>query len=239
MLRSSLQTALRVLYPSRCLSCGVQTGHDFALCSSCWREVEFITGLVCDECGVPLPGRSGTVEKCDGCLRDPKPWQCGRAAVRYEGQGRDLVLKLKHGDRDDIAEPAARWMLDAARDIIVPDMIVAPVPLHWKRILRRRYNQSHLLGQSFAQAAGLECVPDLLVRRRHTPMLEGKSPQERKLIVKDAITVHAKIQALIKGRAVLLVDDVMTTGATLGAATRACYDGGAKSVNIVVLARVC
>jgi predicted amidophosphoribosyltransferase len=234
-----LQAVLRAVYPPQCLTCEAQVGEDFALCPDCWRLTPFIAGLVCDRCGLPLPGADpGHAVHCDDCLRLARPWARGRAAVLYEGNGRKLVLALKHGDRLDLARPAARWMLRAAAALVEPGMLVAPVPLHWVRLFRRRYNQSALLSGALARAAGLDHCPDLLLRARATPTQDGRSREARFENLAGALRMHPRRAALAKGRPVLIVDDVMTSGATLAAAAEACLAAGALSVSVAVLARV-
>jgi len=234
-----LQAALHLLYPPQCLSCDALVTTDFGLCSTCWRDTPFITGLVCDLCGVPLPGEDpGHPVHCDECLTIARPWTRGRAALLYKDNGRRIVLALKHGDRLDLARPAAGWMARAAAPILRPDMVVVPVPLHWLRLLKRRYNQAALLSGSLAKAAGLVHCPDLLIRRRNTHSQEGRDRDGRFANMADALRVNPARDWQIAGRSVLLVDDVMTSGATLAAASEACLASGATEVSVVVLARV-
>lgn len=234
----NMQTALHVLYPPRCLACGVVVDSDFGLCSACWRDTPFIDGLCCDLCGVPLPGQSDVAVHCDECLTMARPWDKGRAAVVYRDIGRKLVLGLKHGDRHDIVRPAARWMARAAKPLLRDDTLIVPIPLHWLRLLKRKFNQSALLANALARETGLDCCPDLLQRRRHTPSLGGKGREARFVTLDAALTLHPRRRHRIAGRSVLIVDDVMTSGATLAAAADACRAGGARHVAVVVLARV-
>ena len=212
---------------------------DFALCGPCWRDTPFIFGLCCETCGVPLPGENNdTPEYCDDCLRYAKPWSMGRAAVLYRDNGRKLVLGLKHADRHDIVRPAARWMARAAQPMTCEGMILAPVPLHWTRMLRRRFNQSAVLARAIAHQLGLECCPDLLVRHARTPGLDGLGYDQRHDTVCGVFRAHPGRAHHLKGRTILLVDDVMTSGATLSALTQICLAGGATDVRVLVLARV-
>lgn len=212
---------------------------DFGLCGSCWRETSFIGGTVCESCGTPLPGADdGHRIECDECMTMPRPWSEGRSALMYEGRARQLVLALKHGDRPEIARPAGRWMAHAARPLLSSDTLIVPVPLHWSRFLRRRYNQSALLAREVARELNAAHCLDLLMRHKRTPMLEGKNAEERFLTLRNAISVNTRHRDRIPDRAVLLIDDVMTTGATLSACARACRMAGAKDVHVLTLARV-
>lgn len=239
-LRHHIQTAVSLIYPSSCLSCGVQVQDDFGLCGTCWGETEFLTGATCDCCGVPLPGEAaaGEVLRCDACLTDPPPWTRGRSALAYTGQGRRLVLAFKHGDRTDLARPASRWLARVGRDLLQDDPILVPVPLHWSRLLRRGYNQAALLAQALAQRTELTCCPDALLRSKMTPMLEHKSRSERQDVLREAIRINPRQADALRGRAVVLIDDVMTSGATMRACAAAAYANGAKELRILVLARV-
>ncbi|MBT9383873.1 ComF family protein [Pseudooceanicola sp. CBS1P-1] len=241
-LQGAVQTALRVIYPARCLSCGGQVESDFGLCAGCWAETPFLGGTVCDSCGAPLPGGpDAQAARCDQCLADPPPWTRGRAAMMYEGMGRRLVMGLKHGDRHDIAAPAADWLLESAGPLIRSGMIVAPVPLHWRRMMSRGYNQSALLSRHLAArlaAQGARDLPDLLVRRRATPGLDHRSRAERHMLLEGTMAVDRRHLEVLRGRPVLLVDDVLTSGATFSEATRACVAAGSGPVSVLALARV-
>ncbi len=240
MVATRLQTALSLIYPARCLGCGVVVNDDFGLCGTCWRDTPFVGGAICDSCGGPLPGQQGVdVAHCDDCLRDPPPWDQGRAALVYRDRARSLVLGLKHADKQEVAVPASGWMAHAVRDILVPEMLVAPVPLHWSRMLKRRYNQSALLAQAMAKRLGLAYCPDLLQRPRRTRSLDGLDRAQRRAMLDGALRLNPKrAHRIAAGRAVLLVDDVMTSGATLAEATRAIRASGAGRVCVVTLARV-
>lgn len=238
-MRFGLQTALAAVFPPRCVACGALVERDFALCGACWGKMPFISGLVCDACGVPLPGAGdGHRAECDDCLTTPRPWAAGRSALLYRDMARKLVLGLKHGQRTEIARPAAIWMARAAQDMVQPGMIVAPVPLHWSRLVRRSFNQSAVLADRVARKAGLTHLPDLLRRTRATRPLDHHSVAARFAELDRSIGVHPRHSARVQGRPVLLVDDVMTSGATLAEATRACHAVGAGPVFVLTLARV-
>ncbi|PTV93734.1 ComF family protein [Rhodobacter aestuarii] len=237
-MRRALAAALHTVFPPRCICCGDAVGSDHGMCSPCWQEASFITGTVCDCCGAPLPGESATIELCDECLSEPRPWDRGRAAFLYAGTGRKLVLAFKHADRLDLVPPLGEMLARAARPLIEPGMVIAPVPLHRMRMVRRMFNQSALLAQTMSKHTRLPCVVDLFDRRRATPSQEGLSRAERHQNVQDAIRLRPKYAAKIKGRHVLVVDDVLTSGATMAACAEAARAAGARQVSVAALARV-
>lgn len=233
-----MQSALGFLYPHQCLSCGAFVERHGALCGDCWRDVPFVTGLACDLCGVPLPGEDEGAVACTQCMEIARPWAHGRAALIYRDAARRLVLALKHGDRLDIVGPAAGWMARAGADILEERPLLVPVPAHRFRLLKRRYNQAALLAKAIAKTRGLSCLPDSLIRWRRTPVLDGLSQEERFRTLDEAIRPHPRRGAALKGRSVCLIDDVMTSGATLTAAAEAAHAAGATEVSVLVLARV-
>ncbi|MEM6375400.1 MAG: ComF family protein [Pseudomonadota bacterium] len=238
MIQDRLQSVLELVYPPRCSMCGGLVESDFGLCGACWRDTPIITGTACDKCGVPLPGDSvGGIERCDACLRIERPWSGGYAALLYRENGRRMALSLKHGDRHDIVPLAAKLMTRILSADLPPDLIFVPVPLHWTRMLKRRFNQAALLAQAVARRSGHQCCPDALIRRRQTPSLEGLDPDARFAALQGAIVPHPKRGPVLAGRPVILVDDVMTSGATLAAASQACWTAKARDVKVLVLAR--
>lgn len=235
----TMQALLHLIYPPQCLTCDARVTTDFGLCGVCWRATPFANGMVCDQCGVPLPGQDNTeVAVCDDCITIARPWARGRAALVYKDNARHLVLALKHGDRLDLAWPAAQWMKRAVEPILKPGMLVVPIPLHWMRLIKRRYNQASMLSEGVARLAGLDHCPDVLRRVRRTGTQDGHSRDGRFANLVGALSVHPKRAELVEGRHVLLVDDVMTSGATFAAAAEACIAAGASDVSVLCLARV-
>lgn len=239
MLRASFQTAVSLVYPPKCLGCDELVEQDFGLCGACWGDAHFISGTVCEGCGLPLIGDAdGFRLDCDECMSTPRPWSQGRAALLYKDKARRLVMALKHGDRADLAAPVAGWIARASGPLLRDNPLICPVPLHWSRLIKRRYNQSALIAENLSRLAGLDYWPDMLKRIKATPSLEGKTRAQRFAALQRAIVAHPRHRALMQGRVILLVDDVMTSGATLTACADACRAAGAADVRVAVLARV-
>nr|WP_299422150.1 ComF family protein [uncultured Shimia sp.] len=238
-MKTKIQTAIHLLFPPRCVACGHMVESDFGLCAECWGQTAFIGGAVCDCCGRPVTAAPTELRVvCDDCLADPPPWKQGRAALLYRGAGRKLILGFKHGDRTDIARPAAKWLWQAARPLLHDVDIIAPVPLHRARFLKRRYNQAAMLAEKLATLSEITFCPDLLVRVKGLGGLEGLGADERAKKMRGAIEPNRKKRHLIQDAKILLVDDVLTSGATLRAATQGCLTANAKEVCVATLARV-
>lgn len=238
-LRQLGRATLDTIYPPRCLACMDFTDAPHGLCAACWRETHFIAGSACARCGVPLVGEAARGDVCDSCLRHPPAWDAGAAALVYRGAARRMVLGLKHADRLDMARPLARWMAAAGATVIADSDAIAPVPLHWRRLLKRRYNQSAELARALSRITGKPVLPDLLIRPRATTAQKRMNREERAQNQAGAITVHPRhAGAGLSGRSILVIDDVLTSGATLGSCTEALRAAGAARVNVLVLCRV-
>lgn len=232
---------LDAVLPPLCLGCNEIVGTAGSLCPTCWQGFTFIAAPHCARCGYPFAEDLGSDALCGACLAYPPRYHQARAALVYDAESRRLVLPFKHGDRTDIARACGGWMARAGAELLASADLVAPVPLHWRRLLIRRYNQANLLARVVVRSAGAPAarlVPDLLRRRRWTGSQTGLRAKERRSNVRHAFDVHPKWQDAAQGAKVVLVDDVLTTGATVEACTRALERVGVSRVDVLTLARV-
>jgi ComF family protein len=229
--------ALDLMLPPQALDGGARpltTG----LSAAAWSQIAFIEAPACDGCGLPFEYDLGAGARCAACMARPKAFGRARAACLYDDASRELILKLKHADRPELARLLALWLSRAACDLIAEADVVAPVPLHPLRLFARRYNQAAEIARPLARRAKLAFLPEALSRKRDTGSQGGKSGRGRRLNVKGAFEVPPAARAQVAGRRVLLVDDVMTTGATAEACAKALFAAGAAAVDVAAVARV-
>ena len=207
------------------------------LCSSCFRTVSFITEPCCSRCGVPF-GSAALAGLCRSCIERPPVFRRARAALRYDEAARRLILPFKHADRMELSAVLAPYMARAGTELLAAAEILVPVPLHRARLFRRRYNQAALLAHALGRAARRPVTLDVLRRVRGTTPLGAKSAEERAVVLAGAIEMRPSRAAGIAGRRVLLVDDVMTSGATANVCAAVLLGAGAAAVDVLAAARV-
>src|SRR4051812_43131940 len=222
--------------PPRCPACGTIVPEARNFCFDCWSKLQFLADPCCARCGLPFAFGAGAEAECGRCLAEPPPFDRLRAAVAYGEVARAVALKLKYGGRPGVAETLARFM--RRRLEADAEALLVPVPLHRWRIWKRGYNQAALIAGALARSTGRPLALDLLVRTRATPPLQGLGRRERAEAVRGAFAVREAGKGAVRGREILLIDDVFTSGATAGACARALKRAGAARVGILCWARV-
>jgi ComF family protein len=233
--KAAAGSLLDLIFPPRALDGSAAQGAG-GLPAETWAKIRFLDGPVCDGCAVPFEFDPGV--RCAACLARPRAFDRARAACLYDEVSREPILKLKHADRLDIAPLLARWISRAAWPLIEEAEVVVPVPLHRGRLLRRRFNQAAEIARPLARLSGLAYRPDALVRARATDSQAGKSGAGRRRNVAAAFAVPPARARQVAGKRVLLIDDVLTTGATAEGCARALKSAGAACVDLAVVARV-
>lgn len=216
---------------------GAGAAQSPGLSSEAWGLIRFLEAPVCDGCGAPFE-HAELAARCPDCLSSRRLVSRVRAACLYDEYSRDLILKLKHADRTELADLFAAWIGRAAAELLEDANAIAPVPLHPWRLFRRRYNQAAEIARPLARRASKPYLPDALVRVRGAESQAGKSASARRRNVAAAFRVPRDKRGLVEGKRVLLIDDVLTTGATAEACARALLRAGAAAVDAAVIARV-
>jgi ComF family protein len=236
-LRGTLGALLDIALPQLCPACR-EPVRGAGLCATCWSKLSFIAPPYCERLGIPFAFDAGPGLLSMEAIADPPAYGRARAAVRYDEVASTLVHALKYGDRLDLAPVMAGWMANAGRELLAEADAIVPVPLHWQRQWTRRYNQSALLAQVMAKTCGKPVAYDALERVKATRAQVGLGKSERARNVQGVFRVPPESRAAVAGRRLVLVDDVLTSGATVDAAARALLRAGAAAVDVLVFARV-
>jgi ComF family protein len=235
--RTATGRTLNIALPPLCPACRQLVGQN-GLCASCWSKLSFIAPPYCERLGIPFAYDPGPGVLSMQALADPPSYQRARAAVRYDEIARTLVHALKYGDRLELAPLMGRWIARAGHELLGHADALVPVPLHWRRLWLRRFNQSMLLAKSVSHASGIPLAETALKRVKATAQQVGLSKAERAQNVQGAFRVLPDGKAVVAGRRLILVDDVLTSGATVDACARALLRAGAANVDVLVFARV-
>ena len=231
-------TALDLALPPRCIGCGGRVDRTGLACAACWSRLTFIAPPFCDCCGAPFDFAIEGIHRCAACYADPPTYDRARAAVLYDEGSRGLILGFKHGDRLHAAPAFGAWAARAGAELLSDADLIVPVPLHRWRLLKRRYNQAALIAEHAGRRAGIPHLPDLLERHRATPSQGELGPAARARNVAGAFRLNPRHADRVKGSRIVLVDDVLTTGATIAACAKVLRRGGAARIDVLTLARV-
>lgn len=238
LFRRVFGTLSDLVMPPVCLVCRTPLGSHDALCARCWREIDFVRPPLCDRLGIPLPFDVGEGMISAAAAADPPLYDRARAVAAHTGSMRTLVHALKFHDRHDVRRLLGKWLVEAGRELVPEADIVVPVPLARRRLLMRRFNQAAILAREVADLTGLGYEPLVLERTRPTASQVGLSRGARQRNVAGAFSVPKRREPRVQGRKILLIDDVITTGSTVGACARALRRAGAVRVDVLALAIV-
>ena len=236
-LRGGLKFGLNAALPPLCPACRTLVSGS-GLCAECWGELAFIAPPYCPRLGIPFVYDPGPGILSMQAIADPPAFHRARAAVRFDEVARKLVHAFKYGDRLDLAPTLGRWMARAGHEVLSEADALVPVPLHWRRLWARRFNQSAALAGEISAAVDVPVAHHLLKRAKATAQQVGLSRKQRAENVQGAFRVPPDARGEVKGRRLVLVDDVLTSGATLDACARALLRAGAAQVDALVFARV-
>jgi ComF family protein len=237
-LHRALAACADLIVPPCCLVCRTPLGAHHLLCPSCWREVNFICPPPCDVLGIPLPFDTGERTVSAAAVARPPAYDRARAAAHYSGSMRTLVHQFKYADRHDARTLFGRWLVEAGRELLPGIDIIVPVPLSRLRLLLRHFNQAAVLAGELSRQTGLPVDPLILKRTRFTKSQVGMTRDQRRRNIAGAFAVPRRRRTQLEGRNVLLIDDVVTTGATAEACARTLKRAGAARVDVLALALV-
>lgn len=238
-IRKFLNKGLDTLLPPRCPVTGELVASQGTIAPSIWAQLQFVTNPFCKKCGIPFGfGEEEDGLRCMHCIENPPNYSTARSALIYNETSRDLILGFKHGDKTHMTPSFSPWLKRAGAEMIEHANCFIPVPLHRTRLFARRYNQAALISEILAKETQIEHLAMALKRTRATPSQGHLRTEEREKNVKKAFSVNPKYIEKIKGKSIILIDDVYTTGATVKECAKALLSVNAKEVHVLTLARV-
>lgn len=238
MAGTARQQVMNIILPPRCVLSGEIVDQPGMLAPDFWSSLEFIAEPHCARCGYPFDFDVEIGAQCTNCIQDPPPFTAARAPLRYNDTSRDLILGFKHADKLHAVPAFVPWMARSGAGLLAEADYLVPVPLHRWRLLRRRYNQAAVIAKALGRQIGIPFLADALERVRHTPSQGHLDIKDRARNVHKAFAVKDKHKDALRGKTVVLVDDVYTTGATVKECARVLLKAGAQSVHVLTLARV-
>ncbi len=237
-MRTNVAIITDFLFPPRCANCGMFVQQHGGICSTCWQKLTFITNPYCKKCGYPFAYECHEDSICAACMQSPPLYDSHRSALRYDEGIKKLIHMLKYYDQPTALPLMAKWMAQAAADFLLKkNIILMPVPLHRWRMIKRQYNQAALLAKAIAKYSDGFYLLNGLIRTKNNPPQASLDRKHRLGNMHKILTINTRYTQLIRNRPVLIIDDVMTTGATINACAKALRKAGAAEIYSVTLAR--
>jgi ComF family protein len=235
---SALEQAVDAVLPPRCVITGDLVEKQGMVAPEAWAALDFIAAPFCISCGFPFEYETDAGSSCVECLGEAPPFTSARSALKYTDASRDMILGFKHADKTYAVRAFVPWMRRAGEAMLADADYIVPVPLHFWRLISRRYNQAALIAQALSKETGKEVLTEALLRTRATPSQGHLKAQERLKNVRRAFSINPRHKKQIEGKTIILIDDVYTTGATAKECTQALLKAGAAKVHVLTLARV-
>lgn len=238
-----INQAIDFVLPPRCVISGEITERQGAVAPDAWKNINFITKPCCVSCGLPFEFEYENDAVCGECIASPPPFSKARSALKYDQGSSELIMRFKHGDQIHATKTFVPWIINAGKEMFPDTDIITPVPLHPSRLFKRKYNQSALIAQEMQKKLkkdyiNIEFIPDLLIRSVATPSQGKMNPKARKENVKNAFSLNKKLTDTVKGKNIMLIDDVYTTGATVKECTKTLlHQGKCNKIYVMTLAR--
>ncbi len=235
-LKALAARTLDLIIPPSCLACREPIATHDSICAACWREIRFVRAPLCDRLGLPMPFDPGGTVISAAAIAHPPDYDRARAVALFSAVMRDLIHQFKYADAHHARTRFGKWLAGAGAELIADCDLILPVPMHRRRLLTRRYNQAAILARELARQENMPFAPTLLVRRKATRSQVGLTTPQRRANVAGAFRLARGAEKRIAGKRILLIDDVITTGATTNACARTLKRGGATGVDVLALA---
>ena len=237
LINPAVSQLLDIVYPPQCIACGTNVHENGTICAHCWGDINFITDPQCEMCGFPFDFEVAGSHICAGCAKDPPQFSKARAVFLYDDASRRMVTSFKYSDRTENRAAYAKWMARVGADMLQDADFIVPVPLHFFKLIMRKYNQAALLAHEIAKITGKKVIADAIIRNKYTKTQAAFSHKGRFKNINGAFEVNKKYLDILRDKKILLVDDVITTGATANECAKVLINAKVAKVELLTLAK--
>ncbi len=236
-IKPAINKLLDIIYPPRCIACGDNVHENGTICAKCWGEINFISDPQCQICGFPFDFKVEGNPICAGCIDEKPKFSKARAVFLYDDASRRMITSFKYNDRIENRVAYARWMARVGAEMLADADYIIPVPIHFAKLLLRKYNQAGLLALEIAKISGNKVLVNALIRKKYTRKQAGLNRRLRFENISGAFKINQKYAAILKDKKILLVDDVITTGATADECAKILLKAKVAKVEVLALAK--